>query len=64
MSQGTRSHIFGLRNEMDSVPFLTRVCLCNGHFSENYVGLRRGRIYHLNGWRKNMRTATFPITMD
>ena len=40
ISLGTRSHIFGPRNEMDSVPCLTEftLCLCNMSFQRKLCG--------------------------
>ena len=41
ISLGTRSHIFGPRNEMDSLPEFT-VCLCNVSFGGKLYGHEMG----------------------
>ena len=50
MSLGTRSHIFGPRNGMDSVPYLMEFTLY--HFSKNRMGVRRVQKY-LKWMQKN-----------
>ena len=58
ISLGTRSHIFGPRNETDSVPCLTEFTLrlCNVSFRQKLYGRETGtNISFKMGWRKPMQ---------
>ena len=55
ISLGTRSHIFGPRNEMDSVSCLSEFifAIVMYNFAENFMCVRRAQIYHLKWLEKN-----------